>query len=66
MWDSSTPKRTGVPTLLVLARNTCRLLALFTPTIKAHLEVSRHVYVDALNQACADFVDNIDHPRNNE
>lgn len=66
MWDADTPFRTGVPTLLRLAQIMCSILATFTPVIKAHLDSAKHIYVDALNAACSDFVSNIEHPRDNQ
>lgn len=61
-WDTNTPYRTGVPTILDLAGKICRLLAAFTPIIKQHLDPSLHIYVDALNIACSEFVDNVPSP----
>lgn len=61
-WNSTTPYRTGVPTLLKLCRVICRLLAAFSPIIKEHLSEDAHVFVDALNVACAEFVDNVPAP----
>lgn len=63
VWNASTPYRTGVPTILQASRIICRLLAVFTPVIKEHLDESLHTYVDALNVACAAFVDNVPPPR---
>lgn len=62
-WDSSTPYRTGVPSTIKYAGLICRLLAVFTPVIKEHLDSELHIYVDALNLACANFVDNVPPPR---
>jgi len=61
-WDSTTPFRTGVPTIRSLLRIVCRLLTAFSPIIKEHLEESRHVYVDDLVTACDLFIDNVPNP----
>lgn len=57
------PYRTGITSLKKLAKKTCKLLTLFIPLIKANIPPAQHVYVDALNQACADFVQFVDNPR---
>lgn len=62
-WSEDTPFRTGVPTVLQAARIICRILAVFTPVIKEFLDSDKHVYVDALNVACSEFVDNVPPPR---
>lgn len=62
-WLPGTPYRTGVPSILKSAQLICRLLAAFTPIIKEFLAEEKHIYVDALNVACQEFVDNVPPPR---
>lgn len=63
MWNSTTPYRTGIPTIIRYLTLICQLLAIFTPIIKEHLEESRHIYVDTLASACTNFLENIEAPR---
>jgi hypothetical protein len=62
MWNSTTPHRTGIPTILKLLRVICRLLAAFSPVIYEHLDESKHEYVEALELACSAFMNNIESP----
>lgn len=61
-WDSATPFRTGIPTILRLLAIVCRLLTAFNVVIKTHLRDDLHVYVDALMTACEEFRANIPSP----
>lgn len=53
-------KKLGIRALHELFRKACQLFALFTPIAYPLLPENKKVYWDAANQACSDFVLNID------
>lgn len=53
-------QKLGIRAIHKLAKKLCLLFATFTPVAKAIIPQDKHVYWDALNQACSDFVLNID------
>lgn len=55
-------KRTGLTTLLDLARKICQIIVTFGPVLRSAIPTNQRVYLDALNQACSDFVLNVDPP----
>lgn len=57
------PYRTGIPTILQLLRQICRLLTQYGTIIRSVVPTDKIVYVDALEKACHDFVLNVNHPR---
>lgn len=57
------PYRTGLTTIRLLLSRVCRLLVTYEQTIYAVLPPEQHVYIQALNQACNDFLLNTDNPR---
>ena len=57
------PYRTGLTTIRFLLEKVCKLLVTYDRVIKEVLPAPQHVYVDALLQACRDFIDNTDNPR---
>jgi len=64
-WFSNTPRRTGADTFRKLLFAVCGLLAVWGPTMKQFLPEDRHVYIDAVNQACSDALANIPNPNQN-
>lgn len=52
-------KRTGLRTIHNLARHLCRIFATLSIPLYAVVPNDKHVYLDALNQACSDFVLNV-------
>lgn len=62
IYPTPRPTRTGIDALRRLAQTACTLLARYNTIIKAILPADRHVYVDALNQACQDFLENVPDP----
>jgi len=59
---SRVPRKRGLPTIHALLKTICRLLTTYMVVIKAILPPEQHVYVDALEQACNDFVLNVSNP----
>lgn len=57
------PYRTGLTTIRLLLRKICDLLTTYDQVIKSVLPAPQHVYVDALKQACEDFLENTTNPR---
>jgi hypothetical protein len=62
-WLGNPPRKTGVPTMRTAAFIIVKLLVLFTPIIKEHLEEELHQYLDNLLDALNAFLDNIPSPR---
>lgn len=56
------PRKRGLPAIHRLLRKMCQLLLDFKPIILAILPEEQHVYVNALEQACNDFVLNVSNP----
>lgn len=52
-------QRTGLRTLHRLLRHVCRLFATFSIPLYAVVPADKHVYLDAVRQACDDFVLNV-------
>jgi len=57
------PYRTGITSVKILLRKICSILTAFKPVMYAVLPEAQHVYVDALEQACNDFILNVSNPR---
>ena len=65
-WDASTPKRTGVATVLKLLGIICAILVKFDVIIKEHLREDLHEYVDALQVACEAFRQFVPNPNHGD
>lgn len=57
------PYRTGLTTIRLLLRKVCELLLTYDAVIREVLPENQWVYVDALQQACNDFMLNTTNPR---
>lgn len=55
-------QRTAIPSVRALLTKVCQLLALYGVVMRAVVPVEKHIYIDALMQACEDFINNIPHP----
>lgn len=58
-----TPYRTGLTTIRKILTKVCQLLLTYRETIAHVLPPEQIVYVDALEQACNNFLANTDNPR---
>jgi hypothetical protein len=56
------PYRTGIPTILRLLNKICQLMLRYDTVVRTFLTEGQITYWEALQQACDDFVLNIDHP----
>lgn len=59
----SVPYRTGLTSIRLFLTQVCRLLTQYNTVIKGVLPPEQHVYVDALLQACNDFMEFTTNPR---
>lgn len=57
------PYRTGLTTIRLFTQKICTLIVRYDRVIKTILPPDQHVYVDALNKACSDFIEFTDNPR---
>jgi hypothetical protein len=55
--------RTGLRTIYTLLRKVCQIIAKFTPALSAILSPTQMVYLNAVNQACHDFILNVNVPQ---
>jgi len=60
---SHVPYRTGITTIKLLLEKVCSLLVKYEEIINLVVPPAQHVYVEALSQACKDFILNVDNPR---
>jgi len=60
---SHIPYRTGITSIKLLLRRVCNILVAFKPVMYAVLPTEQHVYIDALEQACNDFILQVSNPR---
>jgi len=60
---SHIPYRTGITTIKLLLEKICSLLVKYEEVINLVVPPAQHVYVEALSQACKDFILNVDNPR---
>lgn len=56
------PYRRGLPTMHRLVKLICRLIVEYYDIIVQIIPENQIVYVDALNVACANFVNHVDNP----
>jgi hypothetical protein len=57
------PYRTGIPTIKLLLERVCSLLVRYEDVIKLITPTEKYVYVEAIMQACKDFILNVPNPR---
>jgi len=57
------PYRTGLPSIRRFLKIVCNLVAKYDTVIRDVLPPAQHVYLDALETACNDFLQNTDNPR---
>jgi len=57
------PYRTGITTIMGLLRRVCAVLVAFKHIMLQILPEGQHIYVEALEQACNDFILNVSNPR---
>lgn len=56
-------RRTGLRTLTQLVVKMCQIFATFSTVLYAVVPADKHVYLDALDQACSDFNANVNTPQ---
>lgn len=60
---SQIPYRTGITTVKKLLRKICDILITYNTVIKSVTPANKHIYIDALMQACEDFITEVPNPR---
>jgi len=60
---SHIPYRTGITTIMLLLRKICEVIVSYKHIMLQILPEPQHVYVEALEQACNDFILNVSNPR---